>query len=55
MTVIFTFNVGDYVITPFGDEGIITMAAVDREGRTYYVQTKDTQQWFWEDLLKSKE
>jgi len=51
----FAFKVGDRVVTPFGDEGIITMAAVDREGRTYYVQTKDTQQWFWEDLLKSKE
>ena len=52
MEATFKFEVGKNVKTPFGDVGIITMAAVDREGRTYYVQTKDTQQWFWEDLLK---
>ena len=52
MNINFIFSVGDEVLTSFNEIGIITMAAVDKEGRQYFVKTKQSDQWFWETLLK---
>lgn len=52
MDVKFTFSIGERVVTPFGEIGIVVIAAVDRECNSYYVKTKGAEQWFWEDILK---
>lgn len=45
MQVEFKFNLDQRVITPFGEEGIVTMLGVDDGGNKYYVQTKSEAQW----------
>lgn len=53
-TVNYLFDVDDRVITPFGEDGIITMLGFDEGGNKYYVQSKDSNAWFKEGQLKAK-
>ena len=51
MQVEFEFTIDDQIVTPFGDEGYITMCALDDNGaKTYWVKTakKDTTGWYLE-------
>ena len=52
-TIHFKFELDQKVITPLGDEGIITMCGLDYEGNTYYVITKQMSTWYRESLLKN--
>lgn len=51
MNVDFKFDIDQRVITPFGDEGLVSMAAIDGEGQQYHVKTKRNSEWFKEDQL----
>ena len=51
-TVDYEFEIDWKVITPFGEQGVITMLAYDDGGEKYYVQTKSTSGWFKEKQLK---
>jgi len=54
MNVEFGFSIDQKVFTPFGDEGIISMAAVD-DGRNiqYFVKARAESNWFKEGQLKA--
>ena len=56
MEVTFKFCNHERVLTPFGDEGVVDMCAVDRRGNRYLVTLKKGEGgmvdwWFDEDLL----
>ena len=53
-TVDFKFDVDDEVVTPFGDDGIISMIGVDEGGNMYYVKTAKNDNWFKEVQLTPK-
>jgi len=53
MQIDFLFSVGQKVTTPFGEVGIVRMAAVDSEGKQYNVLTKNGQPWFLEKELSA--
>lgn len=48
----FIFELDKRVVTPFGDEGIVSMLGFDDGGRKYHVQTAKTSDWFKESQLK---
>lgn len=47
----FKFSVSQKVSTPFDDQGIVTVCAVDKGGVHYYVKTKAGGNWFREGEL----
>ena len=51
MDVHFKFNMDQRVITPFGEEGIVSMLGVDNGGNQYWVKAKSNSQWFKENEL----
>lgn len=56
MEITFKFSTHERVLTPFGDEGIVEMCAVDRRGNRYLVLMKKDDGglldwWFDEGLL----
>ena len=53
--VTFKYAIGNFVITPFGQSGVISMAATDRSGLSYYVKTAQGSEWFDEDQLMPTE
>ena len=53
MTIDFEFIVGQRVISPFDESGLVQMAAVDDGGIQYYVVTKSCSSWFRADQLSS--
>lgn len=54
-TVKFAFTLDQKVITPFGDEGIVSMLGYDDGGRQYHVKTRETACWFKQTELKPAE
>ena len=53
MEVTFKFHVHDRIITPFGQEGIVSTCAYTRGGKRYYVDLPEARgDWFDEELLK---
>lgn len=52
----FLFWIGDRVVTLLGQEGIVSMAAVDDGGKlTYFVKQTGGGEWWNEMQLKAKE
>ena len=47
------FFLGQKVITPFVDEGIVRMIGFDGDGVKYIVATKGMEQWFLEVELRT--
>ncbi|MFA6100445.1 MAG: hypothetical protein WC750_06290 [Patescibacteria group bacterium] len=50
----FLYEIDQRVITPFGEDGIVSMLAYDDGGKQYYVKTKDASNWFKEGQLQAK-
>lgn len=50
-TVVFAFELDEKVRTPFGDDGIIYMCALDDVGKIYFVKTSKDDKWFKENQL----
>lgn len=55
MDVTFKYEVDQEVVTPFGENGIVTMVGIDGEGIQYCVKTAKTQQWHKEKELATRE
>ncbi len=49
----FKYDLDETVVDPHGEEGIITMQAIDRGGVCYHVNTRGASSWFYEDQLKA--
>lgn len=55
-TVTFKFDVDEPVSTPFGDDGIVSMCAIDDGGKsTYFVKTAKDDKWFKEEQLSLRQ
>ena len=54
-TVTFKFDLDQEVITPFGQEGFVSLQGVDFEGAVYYVKTEINNDWFKERQLTIKD
>ena len=52
MEVKFIFRMDETVITPFGEDCIVSMLGYDDGGQQYYIKTKDGANWFKEDQLR---
>lgn len=52
MQITFKFKPETFVITPFGERGIVETLGYQDGQIKYYVQTKDGGAWFNEDKLK---
>jgi len=52
MKINFEYELDQKVITPFNEEGIITMCGFDDGGNQYYVKTKSQSQWYKEKELR---
>jgi len=50
----YKFDLDQPVVTPFGDDGMITMLGFDDGGPTYFVRTKENPGWFKEKHLVAK-
>lgn len=51
MQVTFKFNLDQRVVSPFGDQGIVSTCGVDNSGNVYYVKTSSGGNWFKESEL----
>lgn len=51
----FEFYLEENVLTPFGDQGIISMLGYDESGCVYYVKTSTSEMWFKEKQIKKME
>lgn len=51
MQVTFKFSLDQPVMTPFGDQGIVSTCGVDDSGVVYYVKTATGGNWFKESQL----
>lgn len=50
-TIEFNFDLGEKVKTLFGDDGVVSMCALDGEGKVYFVKTSTNDQWYKEKQL----
>ncbi len=47
----YKFDIDQRVVTPFGEDGIVTMLGYDDGGQQYYVREKERSNWFKESQL----
>jgi len=53
-TVDFIFDMDEIVITPFNEQGIISMLGFDDGGNHYYVKGNTSANWYKEKQLRKK-